>query len=387
VNRPSNLRIAWLLPVAWFYWQPFLSAFAKLFPDTQVFTGLWPGFAQGLEDSFAVTQVGRMRFVETTRNATGYGSGFTVLSLRIVGELLRFRPQVVFADSFRIWTLLALLLKPLGGWRVVLAYEGSSPGVDYRGSALRLWLRRRMVQGADAYITNSRAGALYLCEVLGADQARVFARPYEVPDIRPMLADATGAPAVDATGRLLFLCVGHTVPRKGLPQLLAACLALQAQGVTNYRVMAVGDGEQRQELMAFVRDHALEAQVSLPGRVEYGQLGAFFEQADAFVFPTLEDTWGTVVLEAMLFAKPVLCSRWAGTAELIREGENGFVFDPYEPERLAEYMRELIDQPRRAAMMGMAAKRGMADYTPEAIAAALAEVVEAVLGGSNEGAI
>jgi glycosyltransferase involved in cell wall biosynthesis len=377
VSRHSNPRIAWLLPVAWFYWQPFLSEFAQLFPDTQIFTGLWPGFAQGLENSFAVTQLGRMTFIETAQNATGYGSGFTYLSPRIVGALLRFRPQVVFADSFRIWTILALLLKPLGGWRVILAYEGSSPGVDYRGSALRLWLRRLMVRGSDAYITNSQAGATYLSEVLGADADRIFARPYEVPDIQPMLADPTGFQP--SQSRPLFLFVGHTVPRKGLPGLLEACLLLQKQGFTNYQVVAVGDGEQREELIEFVRSHGLEGQVSLPGRVEYGQLGAYFVQADVFVFPTLEDTWGTVVLEAMLFAKPVLCSRWAGTAELIREGENGSVFDPYYPEQLAERMRGFIERPEQAEIMGYHAKQDMAVYTPAAIAQSLSKVVEVAL--------
>jgi glycosyltransferase involved in cell wall biosynthesis len=377
VSMPSNPRIAWLLPVAWFYWQPFLSEFVRLFPQTHIFTALWPGFAQGLEESFSVTQLGKMTFFETTQNSTGYGSGFTYLSPRIVGALLQFRPQVIFADSFRIWTILALLLKPLGGWRVILAYEGSSPGVDYRGSALRLWLRRLMVKGSDAYITNSQAGAAYLSEVLGADADRVFARPYEVPDIQPMLADPAGFQP--SQGRPLFLFVGHTVPRKGLPRLLEACVLLQKQGFTDYQVVAVGDGEQREELIAFVRSHDLEKQVSLPGRVEYGQLGAYFAQADVFVFPTLEDTWGTVVLEAMLFAKPVLCSCWAGTAELIREGENGSVFDPHHSEQLAERMRGFIEQPERAAIMGQKAKQDMVAYTPAAIAQSLSKVVEVAL--------
>jgi glycosyltransferase involved in cell wall biosynthesis len=377
VRRSTQTRVAWLLPVAWFYWQPFLSEFAQLFPYTHIFTALWPGFAVGLEDAFSVTQLGKMTFFHTSQNSTGYGSGFTYLSPRIIGALLWFRPQVVFADSFRIWTILALLLKPLGGWRVILAYEGSSPGVDYRGSALRLWLRRLMVQGSDAYITNSQAGAAYLSKVLGADADRVFARPYEVPDIKPMLADPTGFQR--SQGQPLFLFVGHTVPRKGLPRLLEACMLLQNQGFTNYQVIAVGDGEQREELIAFVQAHGLQEQVSLPGRVEYGKLGAYFAQADVFVFPTLEDTWGTVVLEAMLFAKPVLCSRWAGTAELVREGENGSVFDPYYPEQLAERMRGFIEQPERAAIMGQTAKQDMAAYTPAAIAQSLSEVVEVAL--------
>ena len=139
-----DLRIAWLLPVAWFYWQPSLSEFTRLFPQTTVFTGLFPGFAKGLEGSLNVEVVGKFRVVELTRDESSYGDNFTYLSLGIISHLLRLRPQVIFSSSFGIWTVIAVLLKPLMGWRLVIAYEGSSPGVDYRNSALRLFVRRFM---------------------------------------------------------------------------------------------------------------------------------------------------------------------------------------------------------------------------------------------------
>ena len=147
----EQIRVAWVLPVAWFYWNPVLANFTKLFPQTSIFTGLWPGFSEGFKDAFVVKEVGEIKFLEVSQTSTGYGRGFTYLSPKIIGEMLQFKPHVIFADSFRIWTILALLLKPLGKWRVIIAYEGSSPSVDYRSSAVRIFLRRVMVKAADAY--------------------------------------------------------------------------------------------------------------------------------------------------------------------------------------------------------------------------------------------
>lgn len=124
-----NPRIAWLLPSAFFYWQPAISELARIFPQTKVFTGRWQGFAPGFEDSFAIEVLER-KVIALRRKETSYGDNFTYLSPNIVNRLLQWKPDVIFTSSFGVWTILALLFKPIGKWRVILAYEGSSPGVD-----------------------------------------------------------------------------------------------------------------------------------------------------------------------------------------------------------------------------------------------------------------
>lgn len=382
VNSTNDLRIAWLLPTAWFYWQPALSEFTRLFPQTRIFTGLWPGFARGFENLLAVEVVGNRRVVEITPGTAGYGSSFTYLSPSIVSRLLRFKPHIIFSSSFGIWTILALLLKPWGKWRVVIAYEGSSPGVDYRGSAVRLSLRRAMVQAADACITNSQAGKAYLIEILKAKEDCVFAQPYEVPDSRSLLEQGGDSePNIPQLRHPIFLFVGSINPRKGLHLLLEACVLLQRKGFHDYTLLVVGDGPQREELEAFSQKHGLEDRVQWAGRVEYSNLGAYFRSADVFVLPTLEDTWGLVVLEAMIFGKPVLSSKGAGAVEMVLEGENGYCFDPRNPEGLAEAMGRFIDDPSLIVSMGQKSQQLIAQYSPKAAAQFLAEVTSFVLQG------
>ena len=374
-NSNPNLRIAWLLPSAFYYWQPAISKLAQLFPQTTVFTGLWQGFAPGFENSFAVEVLER-KVIQLTRTSTGYGNNFTYLPLNIVSRLIRFKPHLIFTSSFGVWTMLALLLKPLAKWRVVIAYEGSSPSVDYRGSAPRLALRRAMVKAADALITNSKAGKGYLIDILKAKESNVFHQPYEVPATTALV----GCTKEDKHSNLhqlqrpVFLFVGGIIPRKGLHLLLEACVVLQKQGYRNYTLLVVGDGAQRQELEAFSQTHELADCVKWAGRVNYGNLGAYFNSADVFVLPTLEDTWGVVVLEAMALGKPVLCSKWAGAAEMVIEGENGYLFEPQQPEELAKVMRRFIEQPNLSKSMGDKSQQLMAQHTPEVAAQFLAKV-------------
>jgi glycosyltransferase involved in cell wall biosynthesis len=375
-NKNRDLRVFWLLPITWFYWQPMLSEFTKIFPKTKIFTGRFPGFTPGLEQAIAVETIGKFQLVGKKNNAQGYSSRFTSLSPKIIFPLLRAKPELIFTSSFGIWTILALLLKPLGRWRVVIAYEGSSPSVDFTNSSFRLGLRRLMVKAADAYITNSQAGKNYLTKVLHAKPESVFAHPYEVPAAEAWLKDSTENAIALKLKRPIFLFVGRVIRRKGLHLLLEACNLLKQQGYNNYSVLVVGDGEQRAELEAFCQDNELTDWVEWKGWVEYAQLNSYFRSADIFVLPTLEDTWGVVTLEVMLFGKPVLCSKGAGSAEMIIDGENGYVFDCDRPERLAELMGKFITQPELIASMGQKSQQLIAKYTPQAAAESLAKVVE-----------
>ncbi len=373
-------RIAWLLPAmgtGGISFQHILSEFTQKFPQTTAFTGQWPGFALGFEDSFKVQEVGATKYIKIAQTSQGYNVGFSYASPSIASRLLQLRPSAIFANAFSIWTAIALFLKPWGKWKVIIIYEGSSPGVDYRNSPIRLFSRRVMVQLADAFVVNSQAGKAYLTEVLGAKEERVFARPFLVPSLKALLqCPKNQALKTDTlTKHPIFLFVGQIIPRKGLKVLLEACSILKTWGYHDYTLLAIGDGAQRQELEIFAKSCGLETQVKWMGQVEYKRLGTYFQQADVFLFPTHEDIWGMVLTEAMAFGKPVLCSKEAGAVEMVAERENGFVFDPSQPEELAKCMRQFIDNPNLIAAMGEKSKQIMAHHTPEEATKSFTEAV------------
>lgn len=382
----NERRIAWLVPNTWFYWQPSLYELTNLFSDVKVFTGSFPGFAQGLDNILDIEIVGKRRIIPINQSPSSYGNNFTYLSPKIIPRLLSYKPDVVFSSSFGIWTIFAIIFKFIGRWKIVLAYEGSSPGVDYRNSALRLALRRLMIRFVDACITNSQVGKEYLINHLSASPNRVFAHPYEVPDKRSLAAIDENLTVIGRDSNLkfsdlkhpIFLYVGSVIPRKGVQFLLEACKYLKTSGVNSFHVLIVGDGAQRLELQKLSCEYQLEDCITWIGRIDYKIVSTYFYHADVFVLPTLEDTWGMVVLEAMLLGKPILCSRGAGASELILEGENGYCFEPDSYEELALAMYKVIESPEHIEFMGQRSHEIMRQYTPQRAAEFMAKVVTLV---------
>lgn len=384
MNYAQNVRAAWLFPSLHKgnYWHPIFRDFSQRF-ETIVYSGLWPGFSPGLEDTFKVEVVGKTKFGQD------YSARVSNASPKIVGHLLKFRPHIIFTSGFSIWTILALVLKPFTQWRVVILYDGSSPSIDFRNSWIRLLIRRSIARVVDGFCANSKAAKDYTIEVLNAPTAKVFGNIYLVPDVTALVpkdrvATASSSPALANDSKTAtFLFVGELIPRKGLRQLLQTCSLLNRSSNQNYRLLVIGDGSERAELAEFARTEKLSDIVTWLGWVPYEQLGAYFQLADALIFPTLEDVWGMVVLEAMAFGKPVLCSKYAGSAEIVVPGKNGELFDPLQPEELAGLMDRFFDRPLLLKMMGTNARQTIAPYTPKAAVDRFETVVCQVLGADN----
>jgi len=375
----GELRVAWLVPEVELgaYWQPVLREFTKVFKNTVFYTGrVWSGVDPTLPGASAIKLVGETKFVETEKIETGYDRGFIAVSPSIIGHLLKFRPQIVFPQAFSLWTVLVVLLKPLCQWRIAIIYDGSSPNTDFRDSSFRTFVRRILAKFADAFVANSQAGKRYLVEALNVPEAEVFTRTYLVPDAETLLKSLSTNKVKNLDLKQpIFLYVGRITARKGIKTLLEACAILKKQGYSDYTLLIVGKGDQQEELEAFIREQDFSEQVNWVGWVDYGSLGAYFQQADIFVFPTFEDVWGMVVPEAMVFGKPVLCSNGAASCELIVEGENGYIFDPSNAKELAEKMQVFLDNPDLVESMGERSRQLISQKTPETAAKGYVEVI------------
>ena len=377
-------RIALLVPSLELgaYWQPVVKHFLQTFKNTVFYTGrVWPDFDPSMPGASAIQIVGKTQFLETQKVETGYGRGFIIVSPNVIFYLLRYKPRVVLPQAFSLWTLLIVLFKPIGGWKIVLLYEGSSPNTDYRDSTFRTVVRRWLAKSADMFVANSYAGGKYLHEVLNIPEDKILVRTYMVPDAEALQKQLVAAevPNLEGVRRPIFLYVGRITQRKGLKTLLKACGHLRSRGYENYTLLIIGKGDQKAELEALIKDEGIEEQIRWEGWVAYGRLGAYFQQSDIFVFPTYEDVWGMVVPEAMVFGKPILCSRGATASELLAEGENGYIFDPHDLEELAEKMQVFLDRPDLIEPMGVRSRELIAETNPKNAANGFIEAISRVL--------
>jgi glycosyltransferase involved in cell wall biosynthesis len=370
----EEVRVAWLFPslARGYYWQPVFKEFVARCPRTAFFTSIWPGFASGYEGAFEVHTLPGLRYIDLKKQIADSRRGFIWTPPSIIKKLAAFRPDVVFSAGFSGWTLCALLFKFFQGSRVVIYWEGCSPQ-SVGASTTKVVLRRLIGRFADAGVSNGDEGIAYLHDVVGMPREKLLCHPCQVPDLR-LLCSVAGEISSPPTKPPVFLYVGSISPRKGWSYLLDAAHRLVSQGLTQFSVLFVGGGEQEEELRAAITNYQLDGIVHQIGAVAYHNLGPYYRAADVFVSPTRADTWGVAVLEAMAFGKPVLCSQYAGARQMVKAGENGFVFDPFDANQLADCMARFIQDKNLATRLGARSLEEIAPYTPARAAEVLADL-------------
>lgn len=109
----------------------------------------------------------------------------------------------------------------------------------------------------------------------------------------------------------------------------------------NASVIFVGDGAERKMLEELVNKAGLQSQIRFMGiRRDVAQV---LNAVDFFVLPSIAgEGLPNVVLEAMACSKPVVAADVGGTAEAVKDGENGFIFPPKNIEKMAESLEKLI---------------------------------------------
>jgi glycosyltransferase involved in cell wall biosynthesis len=186
-----------------------------------------------------------------------------------------------------------------------------------------------------------------------------------------------------------FLASARFVEKKNLPRLieayaryrqLAAGSVVSGQ-VVPWSLVLLGDGALRSDLCRLISDLRLQDSVLLPGFKQYPDLPAYYGLANAFIHASIVEPWGLVVNEAMASGLPVLVSNRCGCAmDLVKDGVNGFTFDPYNIEEMAQLMLKLSTlNPSQLSTMCAASQHIIANWGPERFAQGLKAAAEKAL--------
>jgi 1,2-diacylglycerol 3-alpha-glucosyltransferase len=174
-----------------------------------------------------------------------------------------------------------------------------------------------------------------------------------------------------------FLASNRFIPRKNLGRLIEAYGLYRRQEASPWRLLLLGDGQERAVLESLVRALGIEG-VEFCGFQQINELPAYYGRAGAFVHPALVEQWGLVVNEAMAAGLPVLVSERAGCApDLVRHGINGFTFDPLDTAELARLMGVISESTHDRAVWGAASRALVAEWSPERFASGLWSAADA----------
>ena len=216
-----------------------------------------------------------------------------------------------------------------------------------RVGLLRFWPPLRSAARASAITLATNHETASLLRQLGAEDVRLWLdsgiRSGIVPKHRT---------SKSGNQELTLLWAGRMQPRKALPLALEA---LAAAGDVRVRLWVAGDGEMRGSWEQYAKALHLDGRVEFLGRVAWDAMSGLYEKADAFLFTSLRDSFGTQVLEAMGHGLPVLTLDHQGVGTLIPDNAaiKIPVTTPHETvHAMAEGIRWLAGNPEAGEHLG-----------------------------------
>jgi glycosyltransferase involved in cell wall biosynthesis len=289
----------------------------------------------------------------------------------VPAALARLRPSAVAIAGYGMSDSRAVLrwCCATGALRILMS---ESKKDDAPRDFLRELVKRYYVARFDAAICGGTPHALYAQE-LGMPRSHVFTK-YDVVDndffreavrmFRSGAKDVPRLPGLDS-GTPFFLVASRLIPRKNVDGLLIAFGEYRRKAATQWRLVILGIGDDLARFESLVRQRQIP-DVTFAGFHDRQGVAAYYSKAAAFVHPALQEQWGLVVNEAMASGLPVIISRTAGCApDLVREGVNGFTFDPQNTNAITaglEKMAALPDEARRR--MGIASAEVIGEWEP-----------------------
>ena len=138
-----------------------------------------------------------------------------------------------------------------------------------------------------------------------------------------------------------LVCVGRLSEQKGQFLLVEAAKILHDAGM-NFELVLVGDGELRGEIEHLIRAAGLQNHVRLIGWQTSQQVRDWLQKSRAFVLPSFAEGLPVSIMEAFAAGRPVVSTYIAGTPELVRPRENGWLVPAGSSQALAEALKEVL---------------------------------------------
>src|SRR5215212_2158270 len=209
----------------------------------------------------------------------------------------------------------------------------------------------------------------------GVDENRIHLIP---PGMNPSLFEGPFEDPFAGIGRPRVLFVGRLAPQKGVSTLVAAAGLLKHPSA---RLLLVGDGPERKALEKEAKRIGMGDRLHFVGFVAHERLPAVLVHADLLVLPSLYEELGTVLLEAMQAALPIVASNIGGIPDVIEDGVNGLLVPPGEPEALARAIDRLLADRDLARQLSEGAQERVKDYNWEMLAERILAAYRGVTAG------
>ena len=200
---------------------------------------------------------------------------------------------------------------------------------------------RRFAQKCDGIIAPTVSAMEYL-ENIGVSKQKIVLPTgignncYNVKDAGELINGIRNSYA--PSGQALLCSVSRLAVEKNIDFLIRGLCAVKENTQTKFKCIIIGDGPERASIEKLIDDLSLRNEVTLIGKVNPGDIAEYYQASDLFVFSSLSETQGMVLLEAMAGSCPVVCVKSSGTDDVVENGFNGYKT----PEDTEEWSKKII---------------------------------------------
>jgi len=160
---------------------------------------------------------------------------------------------------------------------------------------------------------------------------------------------------------LTIIVVATLAHHKGHEILLNALALLKKEDFSPFpQIIFVGTGPLHDHLQNIITKFALDNSVHLFGFCE--NVNQIYQEADIVILPTLYESFGNVLLEAMAAGKPIIASKVGGVPEIVKDEETGILVSPGDPVALAEAIKVLCSDENLRKKMGIAGRNRVLNH-------------------------
>jgi phosphatidylinositol alpha-1,6-mannosyltransferase len=255
----------------------------------------------------------------------------------------------------------ALVLRRLTGLRYLVRVCGPDiPGFEQRYGQLYKVLKlpiQAIWRGATVVVAKCQGEA----DMIHAVDPRI--KTTLVPNGVDLERFQPGDPIPDS-GPLRLLCVARLIERKGQHYLIRAVHQLVEKGL-DVTLDLIGTGDAEAACRSLAAELNVAERVHFLGYIPREEIPHHYAQAHVFVLPSYNEGMSVATLEAMAAGLPVIITHTGGTAELVKEGVNGFVFNWGDVGQLSEYIEKLLIDRAQTRKMARAARIRAIQFTWE----------------------
>lgn len=276
-------------------------------------------------------------------------------------------------DEHAFTSNLAALIHHMGNQRLVISCHGRLVyTTPFEKGVLSIYEKTLMLatlRSAEAVISLSKSDKFYL-NALGVNQERISIIPNAIDF-------PTRITPTKRSDERIVLCVSQLLQRKGIETLVEAMQEVH-KSCRNAKLMIIGEGERKGELLRMCRQRGLEEIIVFKGRASKDELEGAYAACAVFVLPSFAEGMPTVILEAMARQRPVV----AIDIPSIRDhfGQVAVLVPPREPLRLSEAIVRILDDEhlqKRLALEG----RGLVEskFTWDIVVRQIVDLYERIL--------